>query len=109
MKNPILIYSSTVDIKEETNKIMFWTTKQFLMMKGLPILEPPKQIQTKHVRFSNKSRIILIPDSEYCTVKQDMWYSDYDYYKFKIEEYSRQVGNHFSLMKNLPLHTSGVY
>ena len=63
---------------------MFWTTKQFFMMKGLPFLEPPKQIQTKQVRFSDKSRIILIPDrTEYCTVKNDMWYSDYDYYKFK--------------------------
>jgi hypothetical protein len=89
---------------------MFWTTKQFFMMKGLPIIEPPKQIRTKQVRFSDKSRIILIPDrTEYCTVKNDMWYSDYDYYKFKIAEYGRQVENHFSLLKNLPIHTSGVY
>ena len=91
---------------------MFWTTKQFFMMKGLPFLEPPKQIQTqtKQVRFSNKSRIILIPNrTEYCTVKNDMWYSEYDYYKFKIVEYGRQLENHFSLLKNLPIHTSGVY
>lgn len=89
---------------------MFWTSKQFLMMKGLPMVDPPKQIQSKQVRFSNKSRIILIPDrSEYCRVKEDMWYSDYDYYKFKIAEYGRQVENHFSLVQNLPLHTSGAY
>lgn len=89
---------------------MFWTTKQFLMMKGLPTVDPPKKIQSKQVRFSEKSRIILIPDrSEYCKIKGDMWYSEYDYYKFKIVEYGRQVENHFSLLQNLPLHTSGAY
>lgn len=55
-----------------------------------------KQVQeqkpVKKVRFNNHFRLILIPSrAEYNQFRKDLWYSEYEMYKFKILEYGRQL------------------
>jgi hypothetical protein len=55
-----------------------------------------KQVQeqkpVKKVRFNDNFRLILIQSrAEYNQFRNDLWYSEYDMYKFKIAEYGRQL------------------
>jgi len=56
-----------------------------------------KQVQeqkpVKNVRFNSHFRVILIPSrAEYNhQLRKDLWYSEYEMYKFKIAEYGRQL------------------
>lgn len=51
-----------------------------------------KQKPVKKVRFNNHFRLILIPSrAEYNQFRKDLWYSEYEMYKFKILEYGRQL------------------
>lgn len=55
-----------------------------------------KQVQeqkpVKKVRFNDNFRLILIQSrAEYNQFRNDLWYSEYEMYKFKIAEYGRQL------------------
>lgn len=68
-----------------TNKSVFFNS--FFSVK-----EVQEQKPVKRVRFNNHFRLILIPSrAEYNQFRKDLWYSEYEMYKFKILEYGRQL------------------
>jgi hypothetical protein len=69
-----------------TNKSVFFNS--FFSAKQVQEQKPVKK-----VRFNSHFRVILIPSrAEYNhQLRKDLWYSEYEMYKFKIAEYGRQL------------------
>lgn len=66
-----------------TNKSVFFNSHFSVKQEQKPV---------KKVRFNNHFRLILIPSrAEYNQFRKDLWYSEYEMYKFKIAEYGRQL------------------
>jgi hypothetical protein len=70
-----------------TNKSVFFNS--YFSAKQV---QKQKQKPVKKVRFNHNFRLILIPSrAEYNQFRKDLWYSEYEMYKFKILEYGRQL------------------
>ena len=69
------------------------TNKSVFFNSYFSVKQVQEQKPVKKVRFNNHFRLILIPSrAEYNTqLRKDLWYSEYEMYKFKILEYGRQL------------------